>query len=142
MLTINGLMVHFDVDDTLVMWGRSDASDLDAVKFVCPAGVCYPDAKKGVFSDLDQQAREVGGWTEYLKVHKKHIAQLKEHAIRGHKVVVWSAGGADWAEAVVKALGLERYVTLCMMKPMWAYDDKKPEEYMPKSQWIEYKDQP
>lgn len=140
MITIKGLVVNFDVDDTLVMWGKTDASDPDGVKFVCPAGVCYPDATKAVFADIDQQAREVGGWVEHLKVHKKHVAQLKEHALRGHKVIVWSAGGEDWAEAVVKTLELEPYVTLVMAKPMWCYDDKKPEEYMPKSQWIEYKE--
>lgn len=62
---------------------------------------------------------------------KKHAKALKEHALRGHTVIVWSAGGADWAERVVREMGLEWCVDLVTSKPSWFYDDKTASYFMP-----------
>jgi hypothetical protein len=59
----------------------------------------------------------------YVTPHEEHIQKLKEHADRNHFIVVWSAGGYEWAEAVVKGLGLNLYVDLIITKPRWAWDD-------------------
>lgn len=66
-----------------------------------------------------------------FRISAAHIRALKEHHYRGHKVVVWSAGGAAWAEKVVKDCELEGYVDLCLSKPSWFYDDKRADEFMP-----------
>jgi predicted esterase YcpF (UPF0227 family) len=54
-----------------------------------------------------------------------NIEELKRHGSRGIDVIVWSKGGAYWAEIVIKALGLERYVAAIMNKPFCYYDDLK-----------------
>lgn len=50
--------------------------------------------------------------------------------------MVWSAGGGDWAEAVVKALGIEEMVDIVMSKPSWYYDDKPCEDWMGKQIYL------
>ncbi len=94
-----------DVDDTLVMWGMRD----------------HPEAKE--FENC--------GFKELLVPHAKHIELLKQAKFRGHVVIVWSAGGADWAEEVVKKLGLESYVDVIVSKPDWFIDDLRAGEFMP-----------
>ena len=48
---------------------------------------------------------------------------MREFKARGHYVIVWSQGGWEWAEAVVKALGLEDLVDEVKTKPQWMVDD-------------------
>jgi hypothetical protein len=113
----------YDVDDTLVMWGPTkEQLDKYGIEIECPESVVWTD--EGPVS--------IGKWKEKLVPHIPHIEQLKKHKMRGHTIIVWSAGGWDWAAAAVKALGLEKYVDLVISKPTWIYDDKKPEEFMPK----------
>lgn len=100
--------VFFDVDDTLVMWGREDLYDKDLMEVKSP----------------------YHGETHVLAPHKGHIKILKDRKARGSFIVVWSAGGFAWAEAVVKALGLEKYVDLVMTKPHAFVDDKTAAEIM------------
>lgn len=57
--------------------------------------------------------------------HPGHVDILKDFYARGHHVVVWSAGGSDWAEAVVRALELTEWVTLVAPKPTWMIDDRR-----------------
>lgn len=131
----------FDVDDTLVMWGRGQKGDPGVVEIICPASrysraLFDLNQNSPLTSSTEEIVYEAGTWTEYLIPHKKHIEQMKLHKLRGHTIVVWSAGGWEWAVEVVKALGLEQYVDLVMEKPTWCYDDKQAEEYIPKSQWM------
>ena len=62
--------------------------------------------------------------------HFAIIQKMKEHHGRGHKVFVWSQGGYKWAEAVVKSLGLEQYVTAILPKGPWYWDDKKADDFL------------
>jgi hypothetical protein len=107
-------VVMFDVDDTLLLWS-------------------VPDNFEGQFVELDCWVDED---PVKLAVNTANLEQLKGHHSRGHKIVVWSAGGWEWAEKAVKILNIEKYVHLVMEKPTWSYDDKRPEEFMPKSQWV------
>jgi FMN phosphatase YigB (HAD superfamily) len=100
-------LVTFDCDDTLVSWKHYPKISKNSIAFNDPSG------------------------TVYLNAIKEHIEALKSHKLRGHTVIVWSAGGADWAEEVVKKLGLESYVDAIMSKPNWFYDDLSANEFMP-----------
>jgi hypothetical protein len=108
--------VFIDCDDTLVMWGFAKYTP-GTIAIGCP----YYD---------DQ--------IDHLKPHKGHIKVLKDRKARGSFIVVWSAGGFAWAEAVVKALGLEEYVDLCMTKPHMYIDDKPAEKFMGEHLYIPF----
>ena len=121
--------VFFDIDDTLVMWNATQEElDMRGVDFECP----------GSLVDIDKDSNEsfAPAWKERLLPHRKHIEQLKKHKMRGHTIVVWSAGGFDWAAAVIRALKLENFVDLVISKPTWSYDDLQPAEFIPKPQWM------
>lgn len=104
------MIVFCDVDDTLVGWGKPEFVD------------------NGNFVQI-----ECEGFKETHWILWENVEALKLHKTRGHKIVVWSAGGYKWAEAVVKALKLEDIVDLVCAKPMWVYDDLQPAEFMPKA---------
>ena len=95
-----GPTIFCDVDDTLVMWSIPDNWNKDLVTVECR------------------------GHISHLAPNDHNINLLKKMAKRGHYVVVWSAGGADWAEAVVKALNLEEFVEVVTGKPTYYIDDK------------------
>lgn len=127
MKVIKGITVFWDVDDTLVKWGNATPEEMnDAIPITCPISSAI----------IDEEDVIVQPWTEYLRPHKKHIAQIKLHKMRGHRNIVWSAGGAEWAEAVVQALGIEEYVDIVMGKPSWYYDDLRCDEYMGNPQYL------
>ncbi len=96
----SGPSAYFDVDDTLVQWKD-------------PAGAHSADKIAIPFKDH----------TNYAHVNVHNVELLKKFCMRGHAVIVWSAGGVDWAEAVVKALGLEQYVHAVLSKPTYHIDD-------------------
>lgn len=100
-------IVAFDVDDTLVMWENESLS---------------PGLGKLEFKSVDK--------TFYLKPHGYHIHLLKSYKPRGFKVIVWSAAGVEWAEEVVKKLGLEKDVDMIMSKINLFYDDLPPEKVL------------
>lgn len=130
---------YFDVDDTLVKWNRAKASDPNAIAIQCPTSrQSRVLDENGI--ETDGLVKEEGSWVEYLAPHKVHIEHLKLHKLRGHTVIVWSAGGWEWAEAVVKALKLEKYVDLVIEKPVWFYDDLTPNEFMGKRYFMEDKE--
>lgn len=95
---------YFDVDDTLVMWDVENAQD--RADHIWIDGHC-------------------------LVPHMAHIRKLKGHRKAKHIVVVWSAGGSDWAEQVINALNLQEYVDLIVSKPDIYYDDLRSSEFLP-----------
>lgn len=100
-------VVMYDCDDTLVMW-FTECDPTLKVKIICP----------------------YGGSETWLKPHARHIDLLKKHHGRGKTVIVWSAGGYKWAQAVVEALGLQDYVHFVMTKPMSYVDDLEAKEIL------------
>lgn len=100
-------MVPFDCDDTLVMWHLDDKSKNIPIESPYEKGLTY-----------------------FLTPHEKHIRLMKDYKARGFTIVVWSAGGVEWAETVVKALKLEEYVDAVFTKPCRYVDDLKCNEWM------------
>ena len=104
--------IFVDVDETLVMWGKPE----DRI-------VIYePHYNEPV----------------HVTPHKGHIKILKDRKARGSRIIVWSAGGYQWAEAVIKALNLEKYVDFVMTKPHAYLDDKTPSEFMGERIYLPY----
>ena len=91
--------VFFDVDDTLVMWDEK----------VKGATVCI----------------NCDGHLSHMVINKGNLEELKRHGSRGIDVIVWSQGGVQSAQSVVRALKLENYVAGIMTKPFCYYDDLK-----------------
>ena len=96
--------MFFDVDETLVFWKTDFDPNDDIIEAVDPY---------------------LGGQIIKLVPHHRHVNFLKRAKGQGRQVVVWSAGGAYWAKAVVEALGIEDYVDVIMSKPV-AYCDDTP----------------
>ncbi len=116
MITIeNERVIFFDVDDTLILWEIIPGEE--TITFKC------------AFTG------------DFLQVipHLQNITLLKEKHARGYTVVVWSQGGFAHAQAVVKALGLEQHVALCMNKPSCYVDDLDANAWMPKRVYLDYK---
>lgn len=105
-----GRVAYFDVDDTLVEW--KETSHGPRVKI------------------------ELNGMVSEKVVIEEHVEELQLQKKSGTAIVVWSAGGVKWAEAVVKALGIEEYVDVILTKPDRIYDDKDPSDWMPKSRYF------
>ncbi len=95
------MIIMVDVDDTLLMW-----------KDYTQPG----DNKIAVTDPYD-------GVTVYLYPHTKHIDQIRKWKGRGYTVIVWSAGGVQWANAAIEALGLTDFVEMVMTKPSKFVDD-------------------
>lgn len=109
-----GPTAYFDVDDTLIMWNRPD----DTV----------PDSDK-----VRVTTRDI---TDVFTINHHNIDYLKKLSARGHAIVVWSAGGVDWANAVVEALELQDYVGAVLSKPTYFVDDiQNPSHFMGKHQY-------
>lgn len=106
--------IYCDVDDTLLMWNIPDNK--------------YPSHKWVTV--------EYEGFSQKLVVNTEVVEALKKHKARGSTVIVWSLAGSGWAEAAVKALGLEEYVDLTLEKPWILYDDLDPGEFLPNPKWF------
>lgn len=100
----NSNIVLYDVDDTLVMWEPFEGSNALELHHDGYVSIVYPN--------------------------EREIKSLKEAKIRGHYVRVNSQGGQDWAELVVQALNLERYVDSIECKPKWYHDDLPADTWM------------
>jgi len=98
----NNNVTSFDVDNTLVMWD----GDVNVMK---PKSLLFMYGDEAI----------------YLTPHENHIRFLKECSLRGDFIEVWSKNGYQWAEKVVNALELEKYVNLVRSKPVRHIDDKE-----------------
>ena len=94
----------FDCDDTLIMWD-------DAFS-------------KREHDKVDIRRPYDGSWSAH-RIHYRHVRFLEKLKARGYSIIVWSAAGTYWAEAVVKALNLEEYVDFATSKPIKVIDDLK-----------------
>lgn len=87
-----------------------------------------------IFSNIESPCQEPGKKVMINNrpffSHYEHCEMLKDFKARAHTIVVWSAGGEDWAESVIKALDLTEYVDIVISKPDWFFDDK------PASEWL------
>lgn len=101
-------IAYFDVDETLISWDRCDSDDIDSVEIVSKDGETF-----------------------HKRMINENITKLIELKLVGHTIIVWSAGGGEWAARVVKALDIENYVDVCLTKPDYYYDDKDVTEWMP-----------
>ncbi len=106
----------YDIDDTIIPWAPNSQAE-------------------------DRVTVECMGRSSQMQVMTRHVENLKRHWKRGHVIVVWSAGGGEWAKAVVEALGLTSQVDVVMAKPSWYYDDKPCEDWMGRRIFL-YKNEP
>ena len=96
--------VFWDIDNTLVRW---DFSKEEKEKF-----------------GIEMQP---GVW---FVPHRRHIQLLRHFHATGLLNVLWSAGGADWADLAAKLLKIEDCVDAVVSKPTWYTDDLEAEEFM------------
>lgn len=99
-------LVMVDCDDTLICWDKSKFPIDEQIKINC-----Y-------------------GHDSWLVPHAPNLRTLKKFAKLGYTIVVWSASGWEWAQAVVCALGIEDDVHTVMSKPRYYFDDIPCHEWM------------
>lgn len=90
---------YVDVDETLILW-KDDPSD--------PAN----------------KILQLENGDLVVKLHKKHIQLVKNLYTIGWNIIIWSQGGSNHAEAVIKKIGLENYIHAIIPKPTLVIDDK------------------
>lgn len=86
------------------------------------------ESDKTLFVDVDDTLVMWNGHT--YTPHLEHIELIKRFKERRQPVIVWSAGGYEWALRVVQELKLEQYITAVMAKPEWWMDDKPAHEVL------------
>lgn len=115
----NEMVIMVDCDDTLCMWSEH-----------------HTQPHEGALDFLDPY----DGKTVYLKPHTTHIELVKQFKHRGYHVIIWSGAGYMWAEAVVKRLGLEKYVDQVMTKSTKYIDDLHADEILGSRIYLKYKE--
>lgn len=106
----NEKVVFCDVDDTLILH--------------------LSEKKLKKYDTIEVQDPLNKSETITVGVHAPMVRLLKEEYARGAHVIVWSMGGYEWAESVIKALGLYDHVHQIMSKPIVYFDDKPIEEWL------------
>jgi hydroxymethylpyrimidine pyrophosphatase-like HAD family hydrolase len=93
------------------------------------------DSDKALFCDVDDTliTWDLDKWYPNTKV----VDLIKRFNSRNQPVIVWSAGGYEWAQTVVDALQIQEFVTLVMAKPAWFCDDKIGAEILPEGNRID-----
>ena len=112
-ITKNEDIAPFDIDSTLVLPYNQEHGAI--VKILDPV---------------------TGGYIVQRR-HDAMIRLVKEARQRGSYVLVWSRGGWEWAQNVIKALELEPYVHQIMSKPRASYDDTPVENWLKDRVYIE-----
>lgn len=101
--------------------------------------VCFDVDDTLISQDFHEEKAQVtiscNGYKTEALIINNNVEAIKRHKKQGQIVIVWSAAGYKWAEAVVKALKLEKYVDIAMSKPMWYYDDLPVQKWMGKPRW-------
>lgn len=110
MQVIKGDTAFFDVDNTLIL-------PLDN-------GLCTVGELVNVWDTVDKTF--IG-----MQSHPAMIRLLLEEKHSGKKVIVWSRGREEWAQAAVEALGLTKQVDLVISKPLVYFDDLDVKEWLP-----------
>lgn len=123
-----GRIAYFDVDHTLVIWELTPREYLKNPDLNSK----YLDVRQLLQAQPESLDMEFRGKKFTIRPIWTHVSQLVQQSLKGIRIVVWSAGGADWAEAVVKTLKLEDYVEVILTKPDFFYDDSTPEGFMGK----------
>jgi len=100
------MSVGFDIDDTLLMADNSEPHDVS-------------------FADPHDPGKIITG-----RIHKRHIKLLKDYKARGFYIVIWSGNGKKYADAVVKALKIKKYVDHTMAKFSKFVDDLPAEKIL------------
>jgi FMN phosphatase YigB (HAD superfamily) len=127
MISLHGETYFSDVDDTLVLHGYDPSDEVNAIDVAFRA------------ADYDGGVAKYGDRVMNFRVvpHVEHIARLREMKRAGYKVVVWSRGGSQWAECVVRRLGLQPVpeggdgtVDAVMAKPDYYLDDVLANNFM------------
>ena len=95
--------VFVDVDETLILW-KDDPTD------------------------LRNSVIQVANGNLVVKFHRRHIELVKQFFVIGWNVIIWSQGGSDHAECVIKACKLEDHIHGIMPKPDVILDDKPIED--------------
>ena len=90
-----------DVDDTLIVWNDKVGEELN----------------------LPQVEIECRGIMKTYYTNPYNLEYIRKLAARGHAIVLWSAGGSDWAEAVAYGLDLDEMIFAAMAKPTYYIDD-------------------
>lgn len=101
------LRVPFDVDKTLISPIKNKVFD-KAIYIIDP----YDNIRRKHF------------------IHTKHIKLLKDFKARGYHITVWSANGEDWANRIVVALELDKYVDETCEKFIKYVDDLEAKDIM------------
>lgn len=98
-----------DVDDTLVLWNKSD----------------YPDDEQ-----IEVNLTGKPGHQTFLIPHQKNINMFIKFAKMGYDMIVWSKTGYDWAKLIVEALELQPYVSAIASKPNFYFDDREASDWI------------
>lgn len=116
------MVATYDCDDTLVLWSIGNNTQPYELWSFEEQQKCSPEDVVRI-----EDPYKLGDFF-YLVKHNRHIKLLQDYKTRGFGVVVWSAGGVQWAKAVTNALGLKP--NLVMAKPNRHIDD------MPCTSWM------
>ena len=132
-----GRIAYFDVDHTLIIWEMNPSEYVQTAKdnkYYSELRELPP--KRRLSKLLEDQPESLTlispktGNPFRVRPIWTHVSQLIQQRLKGLNIVVWSAGGSDWAEAVVNGLFLDDFVDVIMTKPDFLYDDSKPKDLM------------
>lgn len=118
--TNSELQVAFDVDMTLILHGQESPDQF----------------APGMIRVQDPYDNKI----KYLMSHVKHVKLLKDYKIRGYHVVIWSANGGDWAEAIARAIfgeEVDKYVDEVRTKFIKHVDDLPSDKILGERVWID-----
>lgn len=126
MICLHGNTVFSDVDDTLVLHAFDPSDEVNAIDII--------------FDTTGTTAERAFGQRKHkfhVVVHVEHVNFLRRCKAAGMKVVVWSRGGSEWAECVVRWLKLQPAaeggdgtVDLVLSKPDQYLDDLDANQFM------------